>query len=186
MVKLEVGKFYKTRDGRKVGPVFMDGDNDPFVWFDQNGGCWAIDGEDGNAVGIIGSKTSGDIIAEWIEEPAMCEAECRGYKKVRVTKHVDGWPVGYIVWLDENSPGKNECWNDDCSKRWFHRVGVSCEYVNESPVRTMTQKEIVPGTYGRVRITSGGYVHVNSMKDASELRTAIATLTEIAEAMESK
>lgn len=125
MARLEVGKFYKTRDGRKVGPVFMDGDNDPFVWFDQNGGCWAIDGEDGNAVGNIGSKTSGDIIAEWTEEPA-------------------------------------------------------------GPVRTVTRKEIVPGTYGRVRITNGGYVHVNSMKDAAELRAAIATLTEIADAMENK
>lgn len=115
----------------------------------------------------------------------VCEAERRGYKKVRVKKDAGGWPVESIVWLDEESV-HSECWNDDCTEYWLHSIGKYCEYVNENPVRIVTRKEIVPGTYGRVRITSGGYVHVNSMKDASDIRAAIATLTEIAEAMESK
>jgi hypothetical protein len=68
-MKIEEGKYYKTRDGRKVGPMFDNSDeyNDPFVWSDGNGGCWAHDGEDGLACGRIGTPTPGDCVAEFID-----------------------------------------------------------------------------------------------------------------------
>jgi len=116
----------------------------------------------------------------------VCEAERRGYKKVRIVADADGWPVGSIVWLNEKSRDEDECWNDNCTRFWFHSIGISAEYVNEGPVRTVTRKEIVPGSYGKVRVTAGMYVHVNSMSTATDIRAAIATLTEIAEALETK
>lgn len=71
-----------------------------------------------------------------------CEAEKRGYKKVRVTNDINGWPVGSIVWLDEDSGEKDECWNDDCTESWFHAIGTSCKYVIEaekSPIALLKQ-----------------------------------------------
>lgn len=127
MVKLEVGKYYRRRDGKKVGPMVRNTGGD---WVDThpfacpNGYTYKVDG------GYLADDSEGswDIIAEWADEPASPE-------------HV-------------------------------------------SPVRTVTRKEIVPGNYGKVRVTAGMYVHVNSMSTAAELRAAIATLTEIADALE--
>lgn len=52
------------------------------------------------------------------------------------------------------------------------------------PVRTITRKEIVPGVYGEVTVDDDGDVRVGYMHDAATIRAAIATLTEIADAME--
>ncbi len=71
---IEAGKFYKTRDGRKVGPAeYRDGE-----------GCdayrWRIDpvddsGESGHYVytnagkySILGTNAHHDIVAEWVDE----------------------------------------------------------------------------------------------------------------------
>jgi hypothetical protein len=66
---------------------------------------------------------------------------------------------------------------------------------NEGPVREVTRKEIVPGEYGRIKIASGRTetsVPINILPstrgfylNAAELRAAAATLTEIADALES-
>lgn len=67
-MQIEAGKYYKTRDGRKVGPMFDNGsDNELFVWTDGNGGCWAHNGEDGNSFGRIGTPTPGDCVAGFID-----------------------------------------------------------------------------------------------------------------------
>lgn len=117
-MKLEVGKYYRTRDGRKVGPMQkFNSYRNRHPW-ESHGCLWTDDG-----VAYLGMYPDQNIRAEWIDEPA-------------------------------------------------------------SPVRTVTRKEIVPGTYGKVRVTGGMYIHVNSMSTATELRAAIATLTQIAEALE--
>lgn len=79
---------------------------------------------------------------------------------------------------------------------WLHlpfRVGVPERKISNapkapqpSPVRTVTttRQEIVPGVYGKVKVTAGGYVHVNSMSCAYELTAAIQTLTAIRDAMQ--
>lgn len=53
------------------------------------------------------------------------------------------------------------------------------------PVRTVTRKEIVSGVYGKVRVDMlGGIgVEVQELHDAEELTAAIATLTEIRDAL---
>ena len=66
-MKIEAGKFYRTRDGRKEGPISWNpgsiGDSHPFV---SNCGYarYTVDG-----LLLIGSETSRDIIAEWTDEP---------------------------------------------------------------------------------------------------------------------
>ena len=126
MVKLEVGKYYKRRDGCKVGPMVRNIDGEyrethPFTC--PSGYTYKIDG--GYLVG--NSEYAFDIIAEWTDEPV-------------------------------------------------------------SPARTVTRKDIVPGQYGKVSIESycvdAVEVSIDGFLTTSELRAAIATLTEIADAME--
>lgn len=64
MVKLEVGKYYKTRDGRKVGPMksyksFMD-----MHPFESDKMLWTREG-----VAYQGSEPDQDIVAEWPDDP---------------------------------------------------------------------------------------------------------------------
>ena len=58
----------------------------------------------------------------------------------------------------------------------------------KSPVRTVTRKEIVPGVYGKVVVTTeeGCYpaISVTDCIDISDLTAAIKTLTEIRDAMQ--
>lgn len=60
MLKIEEGKYYKTRDGRKVGPIRK--------WE----GClkeWAVDGRNGYLEGF----NTEDLIAEWTDGPVVTE-----------------------------------------------------------------------------------------------------------------
>ncbi len=116
-MQLEVGKFYKTREGRKVGPMQeFDSYKNLHPW-ESNGELWADDG-----TSYLGEYPDSDIIAEWHDEPV-------------------------------------------------------------SPVRTVTRKEIVPGTYGSLEVLRSGLYRIMT-DNAAELRAAIATLTQIAEALE--
>jgi len=64
-LKIEAGRYYKTRDGRKVGPMEIDdwGDGQPwtdgFQWF-CNDGNWS------NSE----AESSNDLIAEWQDTPS--------------------------------------------------------------------------------------------------------------------
>ncbi|MBO9108938.1 hypothetical protein J5288_09495 [Agrobacterium sp. S2/73] len=73
-LKIEAGKFYKTRDGRKVGPMVED------KWHDRRYG-WTVAHEfnaeygkawrgDGTFHPDVGTQHGADLIAEWIDEPA--------------------------------------------------------------------------------------------------------------------
>jgi hypothetical protein len=54
----------------------------------------------------------------------------------------------------------------------------------QGPVRTVTRKEIVPGVYGKVQVFGSLNVSTELMQGAAELRAAISTLTQIADALE--
>lgn len=63
MLKIEEGKFYKTRDGRKVGPMVWA----PEGWFYQNAslGCWLKNGlcQDRDT-----ERHHGPLFSEWPSE----------------------------------------------------------------------------------------------------------------------
>lgn len=62
-MKLEVGKYYRTRAGRKVGPIF---ETEPFYGYKwkskEETAHWDDDGVDGDAP--PGAQPS-DLVAEW-------------------------------------------------------------------------------------------------------------------------
>jgi hypothetical protein len=68
-LKIEAGKFYKTRDGRKVGPAFISGN---IATFGSTGNyasaVWSDDGRSSSRDDKLSLKDN-DIIAEWIDEP---------------------------------------------------------------------------------------------------------------------
>jgi len=108
----------------------------------------------------------------------------------------DGQKCG-PAWTDGNQPYP-WCVPFDESEHWYRDDGASClgnadaDLIAEwteaptGPVRTVTRKEIVPGVYGNVIVWNDGSgdVSVMNMRTATELRAAIATLTEIADALE--
>ncbi len=68
-LKIEVGKFYKTRDGRKVGPAFVSGDIATFGSKSNHASAvWSDDGRASSRYDKTSLKDD-DIIAEWIDEP---------------------------------------------------------------------------------------------------------------------
>lgn len=129
-MKIEAGKFYKTRDGQKMGPI---------------------------------SRTT---------------AEDEFFR----------WSNGDYTWSDEGA----HCGNDGCD------LDLIAEWPDEQtgPVRTVTRREIVPGTYGRVRVWAdmpsscvrlglGDPSGVNCYDfTADELRSMAMIFSQLAEALD--
>lgn len=71
-MQIEAGKFYRTRDGQKIGPMCHPEPDSRYGWNipGLRRGRWDIDGEDGEATGW-GKSSGGDLIAEWIDTPDL-------------------------------------------------------------------------------------------------------------------
>lgn len=71
---IRAGGFYKTRDGRKVGPIKASGRRFDYVWTDgkltETGDYYSRDWCDDGTFHKSKPNHQLDIIAEWIEEPA--------------------------------------------------------------------------------------------------------------------
>jgi hypothetical protein len=100
---VEAGKFYRTRDGRKVGPVErrQEGYSGDYPWTDRpsNPGpahTWQDDGY----MFFTGSVDDGDLVAEWVDEPvAAAPAKPAPSPKFKVGDHIkvkDGTLTGVI------------------------------------------------------------------------------------------
>jgi hypothetical protein len=68
-MKLEVGKYYRTRDGRKVGPMGRWMSNKFDCEPEYEGEFWQEDGTNGN--GTTTQDEELDLISEWTDEPAQ-------------------------------------------------------------------------------------------------------------------
>lgn len=92
---LHTGKFYSTRDGRKVGPMEIDEAREWPAYVDQAPQYnheWRLDGTWNCFVGI---DSMNDLIAEWVDEPAVVEPKFKVGDRVRYKdEYVDG--VGTI------------------------------------------------------------------------------------------
>ena len=69
-LQIEAGKYYRTRDGRKVGPMWPDDSFSGIAFIEKelDGRGWWPDGT------IAGNNdTCETIIAEWVDEPSQPE-----------------------------------------------------------------------------------------------------------------
>ena len=62
-MQIEVGKYYKTRCGRKVGPMKQEAVNVLSGLFENKERLWVF--ENGRGHGV--SETMNDLVAEWYE-----------------------------------------------------------------------------------------------------------------------
>ncbi len=72
-LKIEAGKYYRTRDGRKAGPMEiwpLGGWHSDRAEYPLNGGVWLQDG----SAKYHGAKDSPQLISEWVDEPVKAAA----------------------------------------------------------------------------------------------------------------
>jgi len=104
-MKIEAGKFYKTRDGRKVGP--MDWVDSRFTsipsagyWKDDERRSWYENGR----ITWEGEELPGDIISEWQDTPPT-QGPIREVRRREILPgvygaiYVDGSHAGNMVGL---------------------------------------------------------------------------------------
>lgn len=115
----------------------------------------------------------GDVV-EFVSGEYAEPSDYPGYKwTVQEEPH---W--GIVARFTENGGGFINADNDT----WIFRI---VSRANSGPVRMVTRKEIVAGKYGNVRVYENGDVDLTrTIGGADEIRAAIATLTQIADALE--
>ncbi|TGR71385.1 hypothetical protein EN837_08190 [bacterium M00.F.Ca.ET.194.01.1.1] len=87
-LKIEAGKFYKTRDGQKVGPAFISANVATFGSSDNYASAvWSDDGRSSSRYDKLSLKDN-DIIAEWIDEPMAKPSNDNARPKFKVGDRV--------------------------------------------------------------------------------------------------
>lgn len=201
-MQIESGKYYKTRDGRVVGPVGPSMFDDEWKYqtdngnrlYNENGKNYYDPDKDLIAPAYpetgtlqeIGAKVGDMVVMGNDHDDKMTVIEC----PPRVGKYfVDEYELEGIVSGEGIYSGEG---------KW--RIITRASESKPSPVREVTRKEIVAGVYGKVSIhelkSDDGYpmmaissdewhknktVHIPMSHE--DLTAAIATLTEIRDAM---
>ncbi len=91
-LKIEAGKFYKTRDGRKLGPIVVaQGRGEPWPWKSCYGWSTYYFKEDGFSCpgSIHNHRDADDLIAEWIDEPVAKTSNDNAKPKFKVGDRVE-------------------------------------------------------------------------------------------------
>lgn len=100
-LKLEVGKCYKTRNGRKVKITAMTCDSIYSFLGDNNGGTWSYTS---HGVWEKGRESPNDLISEWEEEPeTYFEQPVPGISEVRTgdkVNHPSHYTAGKVECID--------------------------------------------------------------------------------------
>jgi hypothetical protein len=101
MVKLEVGKYYKTRDGRKVGPMIKEGWDDGEPWTAPGYGYY---GESGKWDTISDELDDDDIVSEWVDYKSCKSAQVDEYGPIRTRREIVPGTYG-VIRIDKGSNG---------------------------------------------------------------------------------
>lgn len=187
-MKIEVGKYYRTRDGRKVECTEYDGDDlcgYPYLFDDC---VWRTLG---GVVRLGGDETGQDLIAEWTDTPEVGTLSEIGAQVGDVVEWVS--KKGGIPYTDKHSGTLHTVQ----SGGWvmLNRADYYWGYIGEKevgdiqwrivsrasdakptcPVITVTTKRIVPGNYGHVWIdwVEGGTVCLGLRNNALKKMDAV-------------
>lgn len=197
-MKLEVGKYYKTREGRKVGPMYSFSNHAEasrvlYADVDDVTRAFYIDSGKRRFMGNVG-----DLIAEWIDEPVtgtLRELNVQigdVVQRVNIDYGIVQYTIGLILGdrYYESDDYENELLTSEVW-RIISRASTPSPVITE----TVTTQRIVPGGYGRVSVagTSQSSVELEfvgeygptgrSRLNSAELTAAITTLTQIRDAL---
>lgn len=202
----EAGKVYRTRNGRKVGPLSLYGGKmyAEYKWQDMANpiehyaNTWMADGRFHEEADVM---TEYDIVAEWVEtdtRPTIAPAAGKRY----LMRNGEGVGPMRFRGNDEDQPwigfvdtGLARLYTDDGRHYSNPDHDLVAEVTDtptaEGPVRRRTVTEIAPGTYGivqvfeRLGIGQNPYVYVeNRSYSAEDLRSAAAVMTTLADALD--
>lgn len=157
-MKIEVGKYYRTRDGRKVGPVGWDIGRSVFY----DGQMFYL------SCGLAWDRPrSEDLIAEWTYTPKVGKLAEIG---AQVGDMVEWVSASETLYFARKHEGKMHTIQDDGrvllnggDGSYWGYLSDTDDFVNwriisrakpAGPVITETVKRIVPGVYGKVRISA--------------------------------
>lgn len=194
-MKIEAGKFYRTANGEKVGPMQCTRDGKEF-WSDLPFAMWRPDGMHFRPQ----SEDPFNLVAEWTDTPqpdadgwikwegGECPVPAGTLVKVRFRDRCEAsrtaLGVGYCAWEHLGMHRANDV--------VAYRI-VSPKPAEPSPVRERTVKEIVPGKYGKISVLGRSEIRgrenqvevcTSGFFTVPELRAAAATLTLIADALD--
>jgi len=206
MIKVEEGKYYKTRDGRKVGPMKFGtknwwmtdgiGGTSDFYYTQHNPQYAAFSGK--SSAMRNNEPAADDLIEEWKDEqmPKFKVGD-------RVKWNNPGLEVG--AWQDFLITEVNEkCTTytgTDSVNGFggfsFHWDLSLVEETPKSPVRERMVKEIVPGVYGRIEVDGrfGSIINFRMLSvsgnksniygfTVKDLRNAAIVFNQLADALE--
>lgn len=195
-MKLEVGKYYRTGDGRKVGPLERNRTGNEFwpfecgdMFFDDEGSSCRVFGD----VKYAREKGQHDLIEPWTEDTGtLAEIGARVGDVVEVTQWLGSMfskgDTGVVISGFSHFKGR---FGIDSGAGQF-RIISRAKPQPPGPVitETVTTKRIVPGVYGVVAVgedhTSQGRVglYINSMLTRADLIAARDVFNQLIEAME--
>lgn len=194
-MKIEVGKYYRTRGGDRV--KIISEDNGCIYQYD---GCNHLSYTSSGTEFTFG-ESENDLISEWTDTPEVGTLEEIGARAGDVVGNIDFENVVHYVQAPNDPYGRRVLW---ASTEKVHTKGILwnsresgwriISRANQGPVREVTtvRKEIVPGVYGKVEVwedcSEGGMaVDVKPIRiyraGMAELTAAIDTLTAIRDAM---
>ena len=202
-MQIESGHYYKTWDGRTVGPMIPVKNNilgDVFRTYDTGRTVWFRSGSVGRV--LWGDPTDDLIAPAYPEQGTLKEI---GAKVGDVVEMLSGDGAGEHLNKTHTIQNDGRVLLDDSVYYWGHlqdteedgefgswRIISRAPESPTSPIRTVTRttKEIVPGVYGAVEvynIDDGDQIGVtmDCGMSPAELRVAAITLNEIADALES-
>ena len=194
-MKLEVGKYYKTREGYRVGPMRKTGSPYANMRFtDDEVNHWTENGTEYNTM-----PSDLDLIAEWVDDPVTGTLRelnvqvgdvvmmCDDLEEEKMT--VISGPESRSVFVDHYEIGDGLFHENSEDWRIISRASLPSPVITE----TVTTQRIEPGVYGIVDLAGvdNDMVQIrlhstDALKTwfaASELTDAIATLTQIRDAL---
>jgi len=181
---IQAGKFYKTRDGRKVGPMQTWPNNEGGVHLDRlcevigSGRYWMLDGRDGTSNG-------NDLIAEWPATPtttnvaATVDAQAEEYGPVVAATTKPKFNIGdrvYAEWMDTKGNGTVVKYEkrrpDDTMTHAVRFDSGPTFWVRDSTIRAMnpTPSIVCLIENGQPLPASRPYVHATTESAATEAK----------------
>lgn len=128
-MKIEAGKYYKTRDGRKVGPMReLDRKNTDYPWTDQYGDL--PDQRYSDSGKEIGMGSDYYLISEWQDEPSPIRTVTRREIVAGVYGCVEVDNVnsdGVSLWLP-----RNKRWSSEELREAAHILNQIAEVLQEN------------------------------------------------------
>lgn len=100
-MKIEEGKYYRTRNGRKVGPAEHLGTSTSFPWNVPGNHFYAYTEDGKSCLGV----SNDDLIAEWVDEPRLWIDLTDAEKGAFLLAHHEGKEIEFL---------SNDSWYTAC------------------------------------------------------------------------